>query len=193
MEELIHDEVNHFNNFIEKNIDKPFDFAGQLNLPILNALWKVLVGERYDYEDEKLLNICNRLTESFKMVMQSNRALFTRYPILDKIFSRWSSSQYIIKTFNSVIDLIQDNIDNHKATLDVNEPRDYIDMVLREIEKTADTKSSFYGTTGEENLKLTLFDLFLAGSETTSTTLTWAALYMVRSVSLINIIKLINN
>ena len=29
-------------------------------------------------------------------------------------------------------------------------------------------------------MKVTLFDLFLAGSETTSTTLTWAALYMVR-------------
>ena len=27
---------------------------------------------------------------------------------------------------------------------------------------------------------MTLFDLFLAGSETTSTTLTWAVLYMVR-------------
>ena len=29
-------------------------------------------------------------------------------------------------------------------------------------------------------LKVNLFDLFLAGSETTSTTLTWAVLYMVR-------------
>ena len=27
---------------------------------------------------------------------------------------------------------------------------------------------------------MSLFDLFIAGSETTSTTLTWAALYMVR-------------
>ena len=33
---------------------------------------------------------------------------------------------------------------------------------------------------GFDNLKVTLFDLFLAGSETTSTSLTWAALYMVR-------------
>ena len=33
---------------------------------------------------------------------------------------------------------------------------------------------------GLDNLKVTLFDLFLAGSETTSTTLNWAVLYMVR-------------
>ena len=33
---------------------------------------------------------------------------------------------------------------------------------------------------GLDNLKVTLFDLFLAGSETTSTTLNWAVLYMLR-------------
>ena len=40
--------------------------------------------------------------------------------------------------------------------------------------------SSFYGEKGKVNLVNTLFDLFLAGSETTSTTLTWAMLYMAR-------------
>ena len=37
-----------------------------------------------------------------------------------------------------------------------------------------------FGQLGRDNLKVTLFDLFQAGSETTSTTLTWAVLYMVR-------------
>ena len=66
-------------------------------------------------------------------------------------------------------------------TLDINEPRDYIDMVLIEIEKTTkDSKSSFHGQLGLDNLKVSILDLFMAGSETTSTTLTWAALYMIR-------------
>merc|ERR1719384_301834 len=75
---------------------------------------------------------------------------------------------------------MQANVMKHQQTLDVNDPRDYTDMALMEIEKTTDTKSSFYGQFGIDNLKVTLFDLFLAGSETTSTTLTWAALYLVR-------------
>ena len=64
--------------------------------------------------------------------------------------------------------------------LDLKDPRDFTDSMLIEINKTTDKSSSFYGESGIENLRNTLFDLFLAGSETTSTTLTWAALYMVR-------------
>ena len=60
------------------------------------------------------------------------------------------------------------------------DPRDFTDSMLIEIEKTTDKSSSFYGEGGVENLRNTLFDLFIAGSETTSSTLTWAALYMVR-------------
>ena len=43
-----------------------------------------------------------------------------------------------------------------------------------------DSSSSFYGIAGMENLTHNLMDFFMAGSETTSTTLTWAMLYMVR-------------
>ena len=71
---------------------------------------------------------------------------------------------------------LKQNVD----VIDVNEPRDFTDKMLIEINNTTDKSSSFYGDVGIENLSNTLFDLFLAGSETTSTTLTWAVLYMVR-------------
>ena len=50
-----------------------------------------------------------------------------------------------------------------------------------EIQNTKDPNSSFYGEKGINNLAANLMDLFIAGSETTSTTLTWAILYMVRN------------
>jgi cytochrome P450 len=52
--------------------------------------------------------------------------------------------------------------------------------VLVEIKNTNDPSSSFYADEGHHNLVASLMDLFAAGSETTSTTLTWAVLYMVR-------------
>ena len=76
--------------------------------------------------------------------------------------------------------LVQETIARHQATRDSLEPRDYTDMALAEIERTTDPASSFHGQTGLDNLQSTLFDLFTAGFETISTTLTWGCLYMVR-------------
>merc|ERR550525_2117806 len=78
------------------------------------------------------------------------------------------------------MNLMTESIKQHQDTLDVNDPRDFTDKMLIEINNTTDKSSSFYGEVGIDNLRNTLFDLFLAGSETTSTTLTWAALYLVR-------------
>eukprot|EP00091_Calanus_sinicus_P011670 TRINITY_DN26333_c0_g1_i1.p1 TRINITY_DN26333_c0_g1~~TRINITY_DN26333_c0_g1_i1.p1 ORF type:complete len:147 (-),score=23.78 TRINITY_DN26333_c0_g1_i1:435-875(-) len=80
-----------------------------------------------------------------------------------------------------MMNMMRKAIENHKQTFDINDPRDFIDKYLTEIENTKDPNSSFFDKTGIENLASTLTDLFIAGSETTSTTLTWAFLYMVRN------------
>ena len=71
--------------------------------------------------------------------------------------------------------MMAESIAQHQATLDVNAPRDFTDTMLIEILNTTDPASSFYGDFGIENLKNVMFDLFLAGSETTSTTSAAAA------------------
>ena len=180
MEEMIEEEINDFKAFLERKREKAFDIAPLLNLPILNSLWKVTVGERFDYEDQKLLDICERLGRSFKVNFSAKMGMIYSYPWLLKLPKCLFDGSFIIDLFNDVIDLMQENVRMHHQTLDVNDCRDYTDMALREIGTTADSKSSFYGQFGLDNLKVTLFDLFVAGSETTSTTLTWAALYMVR-------------
>ena len=108
------------------------------------------------------------------------QALLMSFPWVKKYFSFLFDFQAAEEILFDIADLMEENIVKHQETLDVNEPTDYIDMVLIEIEKSKDSQSSFHGQLGLDNLKVSMFDLFLAGSETTSTTLTWAALYMVR-------------
>ena len=181
MERLIQEETQQFINFIKPDSDKPVDFTNKINLAIINALWKISVGERFEYDDPVLLNIVQRLSECFKIVSDPKAGLVRSFPWLnyivpEKIFKR----KLLFSTFHRVVDMMQEKILEHQETLDLNSPRDYTDMMLIEIEKTTDTSSSFYGQQGLDNLKVNLFDLFLAGSETTSTTLSWAILYMIR-------------
>ena len=181
MEELIVEEAKQFKSLIEANMDKPFDFRHQLNLPILNALWNVLVGERFEYDNPRLKDLISRLTEVFQLFGNPTQGLLMSYPWLEKILpEKVFNWPYIKKCLMDVTDLMLENVVKHQETLDLNSPRDYIDMMLIEIENTTDKSSSFYGQLGIDNLKVTMFDLFLAGSETTSTTLTWAYLFMIR-------------
>ena len=66
------------------------------------------------------------------------------------------------------------SISEHRKTLDSNQPRDLIDVYLMEIQKG--TNPNF----DQEGLEMTCLDLFKAGAETSSTTLLWVVLYLVR-------------
>eukprot|EP00092_Neocalanus_flemingeri_P065658 GFUD01079879.1.p1 GENE.GFUD01079879.1~~GFUD01079879.1.p1 ORF type:complete len:438 (-),score=100.01 GFUD01079879.1:38-1351(-) len=180
MEEMILEEVQLFKTLINKNEGEPFDFINQYNLPILNALWRVTVGERFDYDNPKLISIIERLTKMFKRIAKPENVITVCFPWIFKLFPTLLEKDKSIETNHDIMNLMLESIKQHQDTLDPNEPRDFTDKVLVKIQQTTDETSSFYGETGIENLANTLFDLFVAGSETTSTTLTWAALYMIR-------------
>ena len=86
MEEMIQEEVEMFKQLIAKSEGKPFDFINQLNLPILNALWRITVGDRFEYDNPKLLSIVKRLTESFKRFGQPENVIIFAFPFITKIF-----------------------------------------------------------------------------------------------------------
>eukprot|EP00091_Calanus_sinicus_P018821 TRINITY_DN4428_c0_g1_i3.p1 TRINITY_DN4428_c0_g1~~TRINITY_DN4428_c0_g1_i3.p1 ORF type:complete len:286 (+),score=64.04 TRINITY_DN4428_c0_g1_i3:649-1506(+) len=116
----------------------------------------------------------------FKRIGKPENVITLCFPWINKIFPSFMERDKSLKTNHDIMNLMFESIKHHQETLDPNEPRDFTDKVLIEIQQTTDETSSFYGEIGIENLANTLFDLFLAGSETTSTTLTWAALYMIR-------------
>lgn len=62
-------------------------------------------------------------------------------------------------------------IKEHEASFDAHVTRDFIDAYLHKIRETTDPKSSFYGELGHLNMRNSMFDLFIAGMDTTATTL----------------------
>ncbi|XP_016404253.1 cytochrome P450, family 2, subfamily V, polypeptide 1 isoform X2 [Sinocyclocheilus rhinocerous] len=68
-------------------------------------------------------------------------------------------------------------VDKHYADWDPSSPRDFIDCYLTEIQKRKDDLEAGFH---EEGLQYAVLDLFVAGTETTSTTLLWAFVYMMK-------------
>ncbi len=54
----------------------------------------------------------------------------------------------LMETFGAAQKFIEPYIMEHKSTLDSDNIRDFVDLMLLEIEKTDDKQSSFYGEIG---------------------------------------------
>ena len=199
MEELINEEVEVFNEALKSYGGEPIDMAGKWNLPILNSLWRITVGQRFDYDDPKLRSILAKLTEFFQRIGNPKQMIELSFPRLSKLLERVAPNLLergkTIAINREIMALMQSALRDHEKTIDMNEPQDFTDSFILEILRTTDSSSSFYGDFGRINLVNTLVDLFIAGnfschlclafhvftgSETVSTTLTWALLYMIR-------------
>uniref|UniRef100_A0A8D0L8G9 Cytochrome P450 family 2 subfamily AB member 21 n=1 Tax=Sphenodon punctatus TaxID=8508 RepID=A0A8D0L8G9_SPHPU len=71
--------------------------------------------------------------------------------------------------------LVKNEVQTHKERWEEDDPQDLIDFYLIQITKD-DPSSTF----NEDNMVQTVVDLLLGGTETTTTTLCWALLYMLK-------------
>uniref|UniRef100_A0A667YEK0 Cytochrome P450 2J2-like n=1 Tax=Myripristis murdjan TaxID=586833 RepID=A0A667YEK0_9TELE len=130
---------------------KPFNPHVIINNAVSNIICSLVFGHRFEYEDERFINFINK-----------------RLP---------GPHHTVQQFFSEVKDMIRSEIKEHRKNWNPAEPRDYIDCYLTEIQMVSDNAES---TFDEENLVMGALDLFTAGSETTSTTLRWAFLYMAK-------------
>uniref|UniRef100_A0A665T622 Uncharacterized protein n=1 Tax=Echeneis naucrates TaxID=173247 RepID=A0A665T622_ECHNA len=149
---------------------KPFNPHYIINKAVSNIICSLVFGQRFDYCDEKFLKMTHLVDKVAQIEGSIWTQLYNAFPMLMKHFP--GPHHTVRKTYSEVLKLLKTEIDQHKKDLDPSEPRDFIDCYLNEIQKVMD--SVFH----EENLVMCVFDLFVAGTETTSTTLRWALLYM---------------
>ena len=110
MEEMINEEVGLFIEEIQKSEGKPFDFINQFNLPILNALWRVTVGQRFDYDNPALISIIHKLTDLLKRAADPSAIVILLFPWATKIYPKLFGRDQTLAVNHDIMSLMKKSI-----------------------------------------------------------------------------------
>ncbi|XP_076062918.1 cytochrome P450 2L1-like isoform X1 [Oratosquilla oratoria] len=151
-----------------------------MNVSVLNVIWQLVANTRYEIGDASSKKFHELISEVQKCFDRISIPDF--FPWLTKIFpvcvqKKVFAYKEMMDLQNQICTFFKEIIDNHKATLDPANPRDYIDAYLLEMEDSKDEPKS---TFTDQDLVSSIWDLFGAGSETVSNTLRWLIFYMAR-------------
>ncbi|NWT15240.1 CP2DK protein, partial [Vireo altiloquus] len=173
LEERVVEEAGFLCSAIKSEEGKSFDIRVLLNNAVCNMICTIVFGDRFDYGDETFNKLSQLLQKSLDEETGFLPQLLNAVPILVHIPGL---PQRVFRAQKEFMDFIDVVIDKHRKTWDPAYTRDLTDAYLKEMEKgKAAVENGFH----YDNLRLVTADLFTAGSETTSTTLRWALLYML--------------
>jgi cytochrome P450 len=179
MRDLASEEVNDFVQWLKSEEGNSLILNRKFTLATINSLWMIMTGKRFPQNDPQVTAFLDSANKVFTEMLKSPVVIF--FPKLAKALPKVFGWDRLMKLADENRAFLKKPIEEHqKEFSSENTPRDFIDSYLKEIESTTDPNSSFYKQSGEHNLRVVLSDLLDAGSETTSSTLVWAILYLCK-------------
>nr|XP_048309069.1 cytochrome P450 2J4-like isoform X2 [Myodes glareolus] len=173
LEQRIQEEASYLVETIGEEKGQPFDPHFKINNAVSNIICSITFGERFEYHDSRFQELLRLLDEVTCLEASMMCLLYNVFPSIMKYLP--GSHQTVFRNWEKLKLFVSHMMHSHQKDWNPAEPRDFIDAFLTEMSKCQDkTTTSF----NEENLICSTLDLFFAGTETTSTTLRWALLYM---------------
>uniref|UniRef100_A0A8C6T5D9 Cytochrome P450 n=1 Tax=Neogobius melanostomus TaxID=47308 RepID=A0A8C6T5D9_9GOBI len=171
MEQWIQEESSHLVERIKTINGEPFDPTYFLSCSVSNIICCLVFGQRFSYDDQHFLHLLQIISHTLISISSPWAVLYNIFPRL----MEWLPGGHH-KAFARIEELRQFVIEKdqeHEDTLDMNSPRDYIDCFLT---RGKDMPTEFH----YENLISTVFNLFLGGTETTSSTIRFALNVLIK-------------
>ncbi|XP_067239883.1 cytochrome P450, family 2, subfamily V, polypeptide 1 isoform X2 [Chanodichthys erythropterus] len=175
LEFIIMEEYKFLHKTIMDTNGLPFDPHYFINNAVSNIICSMVFGRRFEYTDQRFLNLLSLMSKALKLQTSVWIQLYSVFPCVMDLLP--GPHKDLFSCFHQVCAFIREEVDKHYADWDPSSPRDFIDCYLTEIQKRKDDLEAGFH---EEGLQYAVLDLFVAGTETTSTTLLWAFVYMMK-------------
>ncbi|BFZ12387.1 hypothetical protein BsWGS_15427 [Bradybaena similaris] len=174
--ESIHGEVSSYLEEISSFKGKPKDVRTLTNASVSNVICTIIVGQRFDYNDPYFNNFMHIFNEQIRLLAGTSTLNWFHW--LRFVPGDLFNAKRIEKNQTALVNYFSDRyISEYSQNLDENNINNFIAAYLIESKKRL--KSGTPTTLDGVNLRRVIANLFIAGSETTSTTMLWFMLYMI--------------
>ncbi|KAM5165070.1 uncharacterized protein ACMZJ9_007485 [Mantella aurantiaca] len=175
IEEKISEEAEHLVQAMKSYEGKAFDNLNILNAAVANIIISIILGHRFSYDDPTILKLMGLINENIKLMGSYVVRLYNIIPTLLDLLP--GPHHKVFENMRQMLNFIEATFTKQKQTLDVNDQRNLIDAFLVKQQEGKTESSQHFNN---DNLIALVSDLFVAGMETTTTTLRWAILLMMK-------------
>uniref|UniRef100_A0A8C8ZCN8 unspecific monooxygenase n=1 Tax=Prolemur simus TaxID=1328070 RepID=A0A8C8ZCN8_PROSS len=175
VEERVQEEARCLVEELRKTEASPCDPTFILSCAPCNMICSIIFQNRFDYNDNHFLKLMEKLHVNVNILSSPWMQIYNNFPALIDYFPATFNTLFNNAAF--IKSYILEKAKEHQESLDVNNPRDFIDCFLIKMEQEKNNQLSEFTF---EALVVTAFDLFGAGTETISTTLKYALLLLLK-------------
>ncbi|XP_075043071.1 cytochrome P450 2A6-like isoform X2 [Mixophyes fleayi] len=155
--------------------EQPFDPSTTLTCASSNISSNILMGTRHDYNDKKWMKILEDSCQAFHIVSSIWGQFYDMFPKIMPYLP--GPHRKIFSLLKPLEDVVKESIRTHQETLDPACPRDFMDCFLIRMKQE---EKNFETSFDMANLKSTIFDMFLGGAESTSVTVNFGFLILIK-------------
>ncbi|XP_057633372.1 cytochrome P450 2C25-like isoform X1 [Chionomys nivalis] len=175
LEDRVQEEAQCLVEELRKTNGSPCDPTFILSCAPCNVICSTVFQNRFDYKDQNFLNLMEKLNDNVRILSSPWIQVCNNFPSLIDYCP--GSHHTALKNAEYIRNYLLERIKEHQESLNVANPRDFIDYYLIKLNQANHNQQSEFTL---ENLAVTVFDLFGAGTETTSTTLRYALLLLLK-------------
>nr|AAZ29451.1 cytochrome P450 2C75 [Macaca fascicularis] len=175
IEDRVQEEARCLVEELRKTKGSPCDPTFILGCAPCNVICSIIFHKRFDYKDQQFLKVMEKLNENVKILSSPWIQICNNFPPFIDYFP--GAHNKLLKNIAFLKSYILEKVKEHQESMDMSNPRDFIDCFLMKMEKEKHNQQSEFTI---ENLENTAVDLFGAGTETTSTTLRYALLLLLK-------------
>ncbi|XP_077733192.1 cytochrome P450 2E1 [Canis aureus] len=174
-EERIQREIPFLLEALRGTRGQPFDPTFLLGFAPFNVIADILFHKHFDYSDQTGLRIQKLFNENFHLLSTGWLQLYNIFP--SYLHYLPGSHRKVLRNVAELKDYSLERVKEHQESLDPTCSRDFTDCLLQELQKERYGTEPWYTL---DNIAVTVADLFFAGTETTSTTLRYGLLILMK-------------